>query len=824
MTIMDDQAAAAKRIRAHRNPVAGLDRERLVSQCTWVRSVAHHLVRDPWGAEDVMQETLLAALAAPPPEVPDEQRLRAWLGRVAFNLSRLGARQGARRRAREQRVARQESLPSVSDELESRGTMRALTRALEELGKPYRDVVMMRYFDGLSTAEIAARTGTSELAVRKRLWRARNKLRDSIAHDPKTGRILAGLLSINLAARGWRTAGLAGLAAGVVATAGVAWWSSEPAPEATVARLAVPEALVGRAGGSASVGAQVPFAPDERADAPTRPESGRRPLREGERGEGPRRETPPPAPEVAAAALVGSVVDLDGRAVAGLEIFDPAQPVRALARSDALGTFQLEHAGPEALRRVAARGPGWTTVVPARLGGTDARPSPVVVAVASALDAWTVDEQGRPLAGVRIEVLCEETAFTRIAEPVHLDSPLLARFETDAEGVLRIPTLPRARGIRLALQADGFEPLALATTLLGRSERFVLRAERVEALTGIVRYPDGRLAAGAHVRLGEGRATADRLGRFRLPVRGVTVGSCLEASDADKSAGPTRLPGFGARLHEALGSELELVLGEPYEPVEGKLVGDDEGGWIVAAFPLEGGPLDASGAEIPAALAESDLGGGFRLALPDGAYDLYAVAPDATRAVHRVCSSSARDWRIELPPGATLDATEGSLESDDGLPLGDAEIQVRALLDGRGGERRVVLPALRTRADGTFRVARAPAVELELDVAHARLGRAPRRLALASGEGSQPVRLARASYLRVDGAPAQRGTLLAADGRPLAAHGPLGSAEGFSLAGGQSAVLEIPAEARWLELSAPGVEPWAVPLVPRPGEVLGVRP
>lgn len=204
-----------------------LDPARLSGHYDWVRSVARNLVRDPWSAEDVTQETLMAALAAPPRDVPDEQRMRAWLGRVAFNLSRLKARQGARQRAREVRVAREESLPSVSDELEAAGTLEALAKAIAELSAPYREVVEMRYFGEFSTAEIAKRTGTSELAVRKRLWRARNKLRDSLDHDPKTGRLLAAVLPWAFGEKGLRLQGLAGLAAGLALCAGAVWWMAE---------------------------------------------------------------------------------------------------------------------------------------------------------------------------------------------------------------------------------------------------------------------------------------------------------------------------------------------------------------------------------------------------------------------------------------------------------------------------------------------------------------------------------------------------------------------------------------------------------------------
>ena len=54
-----------------------LDRDSLAAQTSWLRAVTRNLVRDPWGAEDVTQETLLAALAAPPRDVSTDQRLRA---------------------------------------------------------------------------------------------------------------------------------------------------------------------------------------------------------------------------------------------------------------------------------------------------------------------------------------------------------------------------------------------------------------------------------------------------------------------------------------------------------------------------------------------------------------------------------------------------------------------------------------------------------------------------------------------------------------------------------------------------------------------------
>ena len=47
------------------NPEA-LDPQLLLAQTDWVRDLARRLVRDSWRADDVAQETLLAAMTRPP--------------------------------------------------------------------------------------------------------------------------------------------------------------------------------------------------------------------------------------------------------------------------------------------------------------------------------------------------------------------------------------------------------------------------------------------------------------------------------------------------------------------------------------------------------------------------------------------------------------------------------------------------------------------------------------------------------------------------------------------------------------------------------------
>ena len=62
-----------------------------------------------------------------------------------------------------------------SDEL-----LNSVYRRIAFLTKAYREVMIMYYIDGLSTAEIAKQQNTSEGAVRQRLFSARQKIKSEV--------------------------------------------------------------------------------------------------------------------------------------------------------------------------------------------------------------------------------------------------------------------------------------------------------------------------------------------------------------------------------------------------------------------------------------------------------------------------------------------------------------------------------------------------------------------------------------------------------------------------------------------------------------------
>lgn len=88
-----------------------------------------------------------------------------------------------RRRTETFQISTEENYSSLSDagddgQDDQNELLDAVHRRIAFLTKAYREVMIMFYMDGLSTAEIAKRQHTSESAVRQRLFSARQKIRN----------------------------------------------------------------------------------------------------------------------------------------------------------------------------------------------------------------------------------------------------------------------------------------------------------------------------------------------------------------------------------------------------------------------------------------------------------------------------------------------------------------------------------------------------------------------------------------------------------------------------------------------------------------------
>ena len=77
-------------------------------------------------------------------------------------------------------------IPDKEQEDDSDELLNSVYRRIAFLTKAYREVMIMYYIDGLSTAEIAKQQNTSEGAVRQRLFSARQKIKSEVEEMAET--------------------------------------------------------------------------------------------------------------------------------------------------------------------------------------------------------------------------------------------------------------------------------------------------------------------------------------------------------------------------------------------------------------------------------------------------------------------------------------------------------------------------------------------------------------------------------------------------------------------------------------------------------------
>src|SRR5262245_54610429 len=156
----------------------------------WIRRLAYALVKDADVADDISQETWLAAHD----RLPADRPLRPWLARVVLNVTRMRSRAETRRDAREAAVPVLPAEPQTDALVDRVALQRALVDAVLALAEPLRTTVLLHYFEGLSSAAIARPLGIPDGTVRRRLKDALDELRAHFAKRERRG--LAALAPI----------------------------------------------------------------------------------------------------------------------------------------------------------------------------------------------------------------------------------------------------------------------------------------------------------------------------------------------------------------------------------------------------------------------------------------------------------------------------------------------------------------------------------------------------------------------------------------------------------------------------------------------------
>jgi RNA polymerase sigma-70 factor (ECF subfamily) len=140
--------------------------EDLLLHAGWLRRFALALVKDLDAAEDIVQETMVAAW-----QRPAENTGRPWLARVARNAAIDFWRSSDRRERRESEVVAPDIDKVASPEqlIGDAQTHRAVAEAVAAVQEPFRQTLVLRFFHGLSSADIARRLRIPDGTVRWRL-------------------------------------------------------------------------------------------------------------------------------------------------------------------------------------------------------------------------------------------------------------------------------------------------------------------------------------------------------------------------------------------------------------------------------------------------------------------------------------------------------------------------------------------------------------------------------------------------------------------------------------------------------------------------------
>jgi RNA polymerase sigma-70 factor (ECF subfamily) len=520
---------------------------RLLANSLFVRSVARGLLSRDQDLEEVVQETWLAALRAP----PRSPRSRSWLRRVVRNLASNLHRGAERRARREQTWSPLAPIPSPDEILHQEDVRRSVVEAVLSLPEPQRTTVLLRHFEGRSIEDVARALGVPEETVKTRLRRAHAELRTRMTE--KHGEPSSWMPALATLAGDWRLVGT--VAGGIAMTMKTKWLA------ATLILLFASAASVSwwhtrrtrMEQGHATTIASASAAPGPAAQDT--------PLQTTAREELVRLEAEPPAAlaaddaaETGEAVLDGRFMDPSGAPVAGVAVTPQAES-DVMTTSDERGSFRWTvptpavDAGDDPLIKYGSsstnlRDKNGTVHLHARKAGFVAQElssvitfgstvslGPVTLEPAGSVAGRVLDEDGHPFAGATVLVADVERPGPGVAlGPTRAEVPIswFNSVKTQPDGSFRIDDI-RPGWIQVWARAAGYFYTGTSPSeLIARHtlEPITITLARItdaDAIEGRVLGPDGAGVAEARVLFWqrtryEGLVIADGDGHFRYVV------------------------------------------------------------------------------------------------------------------------------------------------------------------------------------------------------------------------------------------------------------------------------------------------------------------
>lgn len=560
--------------------------EDLLAHAGWMRALAASLVHDSATADDVVQESLLAALRRGPRA---DRALEPWLSRVVRNVAGRWRRGQARRADRDARAADAPGHDAGDPQatVQRLDAQQLLLEAVRDLPEPSRSTIVLCYFEELSTAEVARRGGVSEATVRWRRMRALGELRAKLDRRTSSREAWCAMLApwtvsqaatLAGAAGGGGIAGAIGMGVGakwaaaavMVGVLGAGWWyvsdtpASVPAAAVDAATLQSPRevapALQAVDGDANRVG--VAEVEDRGALVDSAPAAN-----DAQGASAPR-------PKVAAAPMrvLARFVDVQGQPWTGVRFSDaPDGGHSGVSGADGRVRLEFDDRGQDErnVQLVASRDGVATRSL--RVGlrrGETVDLGELVLGPGARIEGRAQDADGRGLAGVSLGLSPVEFAEP---DPNRLRRHGSSRFErgwtaiSDERGHFALAGVPAGSWRVWGKGTDGAHAVSAAVEVIegGLHQGVDVEIPKLlptDRVAGRVIDPEGAGVPGARIAYyyavdsesGSVTQTADAQGRFQVVIQ-LDVACTLVASD------PKQLLS-DAHLEEVAPGSLDLVL------------------------------------------------------------------------------------------------------------------------------------------------------------------------------------------------------------------------------------------------------------------------
>ena len=138
-------------------------------------AIAHSIVDDRDLAEDAAQ-SCFAKAAMKLPQLKNQEKFAGWLAAICRNAAKdIYQRENSR--------CKTSDLSKIEIKSEKDDTREVVKDALAKLSDSDREVIYLRFYDGLSYEQISAVLGISEQAINGRLRRAKKKMAKTLRSE-----------------------------------------------------------------------------------------------------------------------------------------------------------------------------------------------------------------------------------------------------------------------------------------------------------------------------------------------------------------------------------------------------------------------------------------------------------------------------------------------------------------------------------------------------------------------------------------------------------------------------------------------------------------